>query len=167
MMTQIPQPLPTLCPQCGKDDHIQRVRAYPHPRLAPPRYIEAPKPVWNEPNMPLRLLLVSLLALALGLLVIGALQTDGVLAWEVLLGGGVTFVLALILLGAMRARRTSALRQHEQSIAAWTQRANAERLRFQIAYTRWENDLFYCHRDDIVFVRGSPGVLPEQMGKLL
>jgi hypothetical protein len=67
----------------------------------------------------------------------------------------------------MRARRKSALRQHEQSIEAWTLRVNAERRRFQIAYTRWENDLFYCHRDDIVFVRGSPGVLPEQMGKLL
>jgi hypothetical protein len=97
----------------------------------------------------------------------GASQTDGDLAWGVMSGSGGTLVAGLILLGVMRARRKSALRQHEQLVDAWTQRAGAERRRWQIAYTRWENDLFYCHRDDIVFFRGSPGVLPEQMGKLL
>jgi hypothetical protein len=62
--------------------------------------------MWNEPNKPLRLLLVSLLALALGLLKIGAVQTDSDLAWKVLAGGGVTLVLASILLGVMRSQRT-------------------------------------------------------------
>jgi hypothetical protein len=167
MMTQISQPMTTLCPHCGKDDRIQRVRAYPHPRLAPPRYIEAPKPVWHEPNKPLRLLLAILLALALGLLMIGAVQTDGNLAWEALSGGGGTLVAGMILVGVMRPRRKIALRQHDQLVDAWTQRVGAERRRFQIAYSRWENDLFYCHRDDVVFLRGSPGVLPEQMSLLL
>src|SRR5262245_31318566 len=167
MITQISQSMTTLCPQCGKDDRIQRVRAYPHPRLAPPRYVEAPKPLWNEPNKPLRPLLAMLLALALGLLMFGAVQTDGILAWEILSGGGGTLVAGLILVGVMRPRRKIALRQHEQLVEAWTQRVGIERRRFQIAYSRWENDLFYCHRDDVVFLRGSPGVLPEQMGTLL
>jgi hypothetical protein len=122
MMTQIPQPMTTLCPQCGKDDHIQRVRAYPHPRLTPPCYVEAPKPMWNEPNKQLRLLLVILLTLALSLLMIGLLQTDGNLAWEALSGGGGALAAGLIALGVMRARRTRALRQYGQWIDAWTQR---------------------------------------------
>jgi hypothetical protein len=167
MITQISQPAATVCPHCGKDDRIQRVRAYPHPRLGPPKYSEAPQPVWQEPNKPLRLLLAILLALALGLLVIAAVQTDGDLAWEALSGGGGAMVAAMILVGVMRPRRKKALRQHEQLVNAWTQRVGAERRRFQIAYSRWENDLFYCHRDDVVFLRGSPGVLPEQMGMLL
>jgi hypothetical protein len=167
MMTQISQPTITLCPHCGKDDRIQRVRAYPHPRLAPPRYVEAPKPVWNEPNKPLRLLLAVLLALALGLLIFGAVQTDGNLAWETLSSGGGTLVVGMILAGVMRSRRKMALRQHEQLVNIWAQHVGVERRRFQIAHSRWENDLFYCHRDDVVFLRGSPGVLPEQMGLLL
>src|SRR5262245_16438147 len=112
MMTQISQPMTTVCPHCGKDDRIQRVRAYPHPRLAPPRYVEAPKPVWNEPNKPLRLLLAFLLALALGLLMTGAVQTDSNLAWEVLSGSGGTLIAGMILVGVMRPRRRTALRQY-------------------------------------------------------
>jgi hypothetical protein len=98
---------------------------------------------------------------------IGLLQTDSNLAWEALTSGGGALMAGMIVLGVMRARRKRALRQHEQSVDAWTGRVDAERRRWQIAYTRWENDLFYCHRDDVVFFHGSPGMLPEEMGKLL
>jgi hypothetical protein len=163
----IAQQVITVCPQCGKDDRIQRARAFPHPRLAPPIYVEAPKPSWVEPNKPLRVLLASLLALALGLLMIGATQTDGDLALGFMSGSVLALVVALVLLGVMRARRKTALRQYEQTVGLWAQRVGAERRRWQIAHARWENDLFYCHRDDVVFFRGSPSVRPEQMSALL
>ena len=161
------QQVVTVCPQCGKDDRIQRARAYPHPHLAPPSYVEPPKPEWNEPNKLLRPLLVGLPALAFGLLMIGATQTEGDLAWDVIVGGGGAVVAGLGLFSVMRAERKTILRQHKQSVDAWTQRAEVERRRWQIAYARWENDLFYCHRDDIVFISGSSGVRPEQMSLLL
>jgi hypothetical protein len=163
----IAQPAVTVCPYCGKDDRIQRARAYPHPRLTPPLYIEAPKPAWNEPNRSLRLMLASLLALTLGLLIMGVTQVDDIMVWSYLSGGAVMFIAALILLGVMRARRTAALRHYDVAMGAWTQRVGAERRRWQIAQARWENDLFYCHRDDVVFFRGSPAVRPEQMRALL
>jgi hypothetical protein len=163
----ITQQVVTVCPHCGKDDRIQRVRAYPHPRLAPPTYVEPPKPEWNELNKLLHPLLAGLSALAFGLLLIGATQTEGDLAWEVISGGGGAVLAGLTLLTVMRAERKQVLRQHQQSVDAWTQRAEVERRRWQIAYARWENDLFYCHRDDVVFFRGSPGVSPEQMSLLL
>jgi hypothetical protein len=156
-----------VCPSCGKDDRIQRARAYPHPRLAPPLYLETPKPGWREPNRPLRLLLVSLLALALSLLVIGAAQVDDILVLAFMSGGGAACLSALILIVVMRSRRKTALRQYDMAVNAWEHRAGVERRRWQIAHTRWENDLFYCHRDDVVFFRGSPAVRPDQMSALL
>jgi hypothetical protein len=163
----IAQPVITVCPYCGKDDRIQRARAYPHPRLAPPIYAEEPKPAWHEPNRPLRLLLVSLLALAFCLLIIGVAQVDNMAAISFLSGGAASFISALILAGVMRARRKTALSQHASSINVWEHRVSMERRRWQIAHARWENDLFYCHRDDVVFYRGSPAVRPEQMSALL
>ena len=163
----IAQPIITVCPYCGKDDRIQRVRAFPHPRLAPPVYVEAPKPAWHEPNKPLRLLLASLLALSLCLLVTGAAQADDMMVLGFMSGGGAALIAALILVGVMRARRKMALSQHASAINIWEHRAGMERRHWQIAHARWENDLFYCHRDDVVFFHGSPGMLPEEMGKLL
>jgi hypothetical protein len=163
----ISQPAPTVCPVCNKDDRIQRSRAYPNPRLAPPVFVEAPKPVWAEPNKPLRLLLVSLLALAVGLLIVGATQGDSGGASGFMLGGGAALAAAALLLAWMRSRRQTARLQYEWAVAAWGQRMGAERQRWSVARTRWENDLFYCHRDDVVFFRGSPAVRPEQMGALL
>jgi hypothetical protein len=156
-----------VCPYCGKDDRIQRARAFAHPRLAAPIYTETPKPMWREPNKSLRLLLASLLALSLCLLVTGAAQVDGALVVGFISGGGVAFISALILAGVMRTRRKTALSQHASTIDIWERRVNMERRRWQIAHARWENDLFYCHRDDVVFFRGSPAVRPDQMHALL
>jgi hypothetical protein len=156
-----------VCPYCGKDDRIQRARAYPHPRLAPPVYTETPKPVWQEPNKPLRLLLASLLALSLCLLVTGAAQVDGVMVVGFMSGGGVALIMALILVGLMRARRKAALSRYESGVGVWEHRVSMERRRWQMAHARWENELFYCHRDDVVYFRGSPAVRPEQMLALL
>jgi len=82
-------------------------------------------------------------------------------------GGGVALISTLILVGVMRARRKTALSQHTSSINVWEHRVSMERRRWQIAHARWENDLFYCHRDDVIFYRGSPAVRPEQMSSLL
>jgi hypothetical protein len=156
-----------VCPYCGKDDRIQRARAYAHPRLAPPIYTEEPQPAWQEPNKPLRLLLASLLALSLCLLVTGAAQVDNTMVLGFMSGGGVALISTLILVGVMRARRKTALSQHTSSINVWEHRVSMERRRWQIAHARWENELFYCHRDDVIFYRGSPAVRPEQMSSLL
>jgi hypothetical protein len=164
MITQL---LITVCPYCGKDDRIQRARAFAHPRLSPPVYVEAPKPVWREPNKPLRFLLAGLLALSLCLLMTGAAQVDDTVVMGFMSGGGVALISALILMGVMRARRKTALSQHASTVDSWERRVNMERRRWQIAHARWENDLFYCHRDDVVFFRGSPAVRPEQMHSLL
>jgi hypothetical protein len=163
----IAQPIITVCPYCGKDDRIQRARAFSHPRLAPPVYVEAPKPVWQEPNKPLRLLLASLLALSLCLVVTGAAQVDDTMVLGFMSGGGAALIVALILVGVMRARRKTALRQYDGAMKSWEHRSGMERRHWQIAHARWENDLFYCHRDDVVFFRGSPAVRPEQMHALL
>jgi hypothetical protein len=157
----------TICPHCGKDDRIQRARAFPHPRLAPPAYVETPTPVWQEPNKPLRLLLAILLTLTSALLITGAAQVDDVAMFGFMAGGAISLVSAVILLAIMRARRRSALRHYDSAVTLWTQRAGAERRRWQIAYARWENDLYYCHRDDVVFFNSSPAVRPEQMRALL
>jgi hypothetical protein len=82
-------------------------------------------------------------------------------------GGGVACLSALILIVVMRSRRRTAVRQYGMAVNAWEQRAGVERRRWQIAHARWENDLFYCHRDDVVFFRGSPAVRPDQVSALL
>ena len=115
----IAQPIITVCPYCGKDDRIQRARAFPHPRLAPPVYVEAPKPVWQEPNKPLRLLLASLLALSLCLLATGAAQVDDTMVLGFMSGGGAALIVALTLVGVMRARRKTALRQYDGTVKSW------------------------------------------------
>src|SRR5579863_562867 len=62
---------------------------------------------------------------------------------------------------------TSAQEADRTKIREEHRRWEREKARVERANVRWANDLYYCHRDDLVFLPGSSAVPPEKMREIL
>jgi hypothetical protein len=137
------------CPRCDMIDDVQKASGMPSGQLSPPAQPQLERASNANATIAVGgLALIVLCAFLPAIVLAGLANQTGIVV------AGLLVALAISAL-AMTVPALQARASDERAKAVW----QVEHTRWEAAMEKWD-ELYYCWRDDVVFIPGSPSAVP-------